>query len=117
MLIEERQEIEKIVDEKILEFALKLPSIISTLVMESSAKFNLYKEFLTEHKELYQNHPDIVNKIIMEVEGKNPGKQYSEILKLAVPIIKERLKTIKGLDFTTSEKPKNLTLKGELGEL
>lgn len=117
MLPEDRQEIEQIIDQKILEFALKLPDIISNLVMESTAKFNLYKDFLTDNKGLYERNPDLVSKIIMETEGKNPGKSYIEILKLATPLIKERLDTMKGLDFTKTEKPKDLTFKVDLGEL
>jgi len=113
------RKVPEIITEKITEFALKLPSILSNLVMEASAKHNLYKAFITDkdNQELFKNKMDIINKIIMEVESNNPGKPYQEVIELSHKAIKERLGIMGKLNFNKPEKPMDLQYKGELGEL
>jgi len=112
------EDIEKLIDKKITEFALKLPHVISNLVMEASKKVKMWNKFIEDNPYLKNVHAELVGKIVMEVDEKNPGKPYDYILKEAEPILRERLKILSSVDINNpTKKPDDLTFKGNLGEL
>lgn len=85
------------------EILLCLPEVIGNLMVQHISHHELNKKFYATHKE-FKDKKGIVAKIIEEIEGKDPLKSYEDILKEAVPEIKNRIKTMSTLDMTTVSK-------------
>lgn len=112
-----RDAVPQLIDQKIMDFALKLPLTISNLVLEATAKTKLFMELSSKNKEMSKDNIGMMVKTYMEVDKENPGKTPSEILELAQPIIKERLGIISKLDFNKPIKPTDLKFRGDMGSL
>lgn len=105
---EERNSIIKEVTKEVLlvvkeEILLCLPEVIGNLMVQHISHHELNKKFYAAHKE-FKDKKDVVAKVIEEVEGKDPLKGYEDILKDAVPEIRNRIKTMSTLDMTTVSK-------------
>lgn len=123
MTDEDRKEIRQIVidvveeivppmiDKKITEFALKTPSMISKLVMESTTKIKMYQEFLKDNNYLKTSHAELVARIVGDIEKEYPGKPYSYILEQAKPVIRDRLKLLANTNFENPKRPTDLVIK------
>jgi len=85
------------------EILLCLPEVIGNLMVQHISHHELNKKFYAAHKE-FKDKKGIVAKIIEEIEGKDPLKKYEDILKEAVPEIKNRIKTMSTLDMTNVSK-------------
>jgi hypothetical protein len=113
---EERQSIISEVVEKTL---LAIPEVIGNLIQNHLHLLKLNKKFYQEFPEFNEKR-DIVAQVVEYVEGKNPGVDYEQILKQAVPVIRERMKTVSSLDLKNLTKPNRnlqsfkLTDNGEL---
>ena len=108
--IEEREEIVNAAVERAL---LLLPQVMSEIMQEKIALRRLAEQFFTDNPD-FQKNKDLVGKTIEDVEGKHPGKSYSDILALARPLIKDRLNAIDSSDFTSTIKPPNQHYNGVL---
>ena len=82
---------------------LSIPEVIGNLMVQHISLHKLNKKFYADHKE-FKDRKDVVAKIIEEIEGKDPLKKYEDILKEAVPEIKNRIKTMDSLNMTTVSK-------------
>jgi hypothetical protein len=96
---EEREEIVREAVDKAVEKALLLfPEVVGKLMVE---KFNTLKMNL----DFYKKNPDfakskiIVESVIEEIARANPNIDYPKVLESAVPEIKKRLRSIKGLNL------------------
>ena len=108
------EEVRKIVLEEIEKSFLLVPEMVTALLQEKIVMSKLVEKFYTDNKD-FMDHKDIVGSVIEEVESKNPGKKYEDILKKSTPIINERIKTVGKLDLKTFKKPENLTFdQGEI---
>ncbi len=108
---EEREEIIEATIERIL---LRLPEVVGNLMTNHAALFKLNKKFYEEYEE-FVTHKDIVAKVIEEIDGSHIGMPYEDILKKAVPVIRQRIAVVSSLD-TTRIAPKeelNLTYDGQ----
>jgi hypothetical protein len=85
-------------------------------MMEASSSKELVKQFYKDNPEMVRN-TDIVASVLQEVEGKNPGKQYTKIIEEARPIIAERIKRIGSMDMTRPSRPTDMTFKDDVGTL
>lgn len=94
---EERQDIIHAACERAL---LMLPEVVGNLMVHHAALLDVNRKFYTEHPE-FGNHKGLVQSVVEQVEGKNPNRPYEEVLADAVPLIRERLKLIGGLDMET----------------
>jgi hypothetical protein len=94
---EERQEIIDAACEKAL---LMLPEVVGTLMAQHAALLDVNKKFYGEHPE-FKDHKGLVQSVVEQVEGKHPNKPYEAILEDAVPLIRERMELIGGLDMET----------------
>ncbi len=109
MIEEEKQEIvdrlfEKVKDELLKnqeEVYLGLPAIASNLVLERGKMFELNKQMYADHKE-FKGHEQTVQAVVQETEGDNPTMDYDDILKIAIPEVKKRLKSTEGLSMTNT---------------
>jgi hypothetical protein len=69
---------------------LRMPEVIGNLIQEHAVLLKLNRAFQKDHPE-FKPHLDIVRGIVEQVEMKNPGLNYKEILNKAVPEIKEAI--------------------------
>ena len=108
------EERELLKNEIIEQLFLKLPDIIGNLMSTQATLNKLNKKLYSENPE-FRNNKDLVVQVIEEVEGNNPGKEYSEMIQLAIPVIKERIKIVNTLNVNDVKQPmKGLTYNGEL---
>lgn len=104
------------VTEKVL---LRMPEVIGNLQMNLAETSKMTKEFYSKYPD-FKNDPQTVQGVLGELDKANAGMKYEDILTKAVPMIRERMKTVKSLDTTSiSEKSKlnlNIPMDGN-GEL
>jgi len=97
----EEQEIINKVTEKLL---LTLPEVIGNLITNHIALLDMNKDFYLQHPEL-RDKKDIVASVVEMIEGRDPTVGYKDILRQAIPEIKERIKQVSGLDLNIPSKP------------
>ena len=78
-----------------------LPAVITHLSAQAAYLKGLSDSFYKENKDLGL-HRNIVTAVIQSVESDNPGKSYEEILQLAAPLARERIRLLK--NSTDSER-------------
>jgi len=104
------QELKDYVNHEIETAFLAVPELVSKLFIERMAMRELAKKFYDNNKE-FKKHGDIVASVLEEIEGKNPGKKYADLLVESVPIIQKRIALIEGLDTTDGvTKPEDLRI-------
>ena len=86
------------------EAILALPEIIGSLIMNHANLIALNREFYRKYPDFAKNK-DIVTAVVEVMDGNNPGMDYKKILEKAVPVIKEQIKTARGLDKTVVSRP------------
>lgn len=67
-----------------------LPSVIGNLMTTQAINSKLITDFYEANKDLAK-HKDIVREVMFKVEGQNPMLPYGEIIKQALPLIKEQV--------------------------
>lgn len=85
------EEIEEIIQEALERILRALPETIGNLMKAQSMYQQLTKTFYDENPDL-KGHSDIVREVVAKVEGDNLTMGYGDILKLALPAIKDQLK-------------------------
>ena len=111
---EERQ---SIINEAIEKALLALPEVVGNLIMNQVNLVKMNKIFYDKFPE-FSTKKDIVQAVVEKVEEDYPGTDYEEILKQAVPLIRERIKVTNSLTFKDVKKPnRNLASLSDLGEL
>jgi hypothetical protein len=99
---EEKQEI---IDRAVEKALLMIPDVVGNMMAQHAVLSKINSKFYNDHPE-FKDKKNIVAAVIEEVDGKNPAMNYEEILKLAVPKIKDRLNTMSGLNMTSvTERP------------
>ncbi|QGH73445.1 MAG: hypothetical protein [Podoviridae sp. cty5g4] len=88
MISEEEKEL--IIEEAKRRTLLAIPQVVGALMASQAAAHKLNTKFYSEHPE-FAKRKDIVASVVEMIEGKNPLMSYEEILKLAVPEIKNKL--------------------------
>jgi len=85
---------------KAVETSLRsMPELISRLVKKSVIINQLNKKFFDDNPKFLDNK-EIVNSTVMEIELRNPGATYEEILKLSIPEINKKLIVVKEVPKT-----------------
>lgn len=79
---------------------LGIPELIGNMMANHVALNKINTQFYKDHPE-FRDHKDAVMSVVEMTEGKNPLLDYKDILKKAVPEIKQRIKTLKKLDMDT----------------
>lgn len=98
---EERQ---SIINEAVERTLLLLPEVVGNLIMNQVNLIKMNKSFYDKFPD-FVGSKDIVASVVEYVEGTHPGVKYEDILNIAAPLIKERIKTVKGLDMKTVSRP------------
>jgi hypothetical protein len=98
---EERNEIIHAACEKAL---LMLPEVVGQLMAHHATLLDLNRTFYKEHPD-FVAHTPIVRSVIEQLEGSRPTAEYKDLLRDAVPIIRERMTMQSNLDMTTVKRP------------
>ncbi len=91
------EEREILKNEIIEQIFLKLPDIIGNLMTSQATLSKLNVKLYSEYPE-FKNNKSLVAHILEEIDGDNPGLEYEEVIKKAIPIIKERMGVVNKLD-------------------
>ena len=99
--VEER---ESIIRETLERAMLLLPELVGNLLTSHIATLKLNKKVFDENPE-FQKHKGIVASVLESIEGQNVGMKYEEVIKKAIPVIKQQIGMVSGLDTTTVTRP------------
>lgn len=77
---------------------LLIPEVIGNLMASHAVLHKINTAFYNEYPE-FKNEKNVVASVVEMVEGNDPLATYEEILKRAVPQIRERILTMKNLDM------------------
>ncbi len=105
---EEKQDIINKAVEKTL---LMIPEVIGNLMSSHAALHKINTKFYSDYPE-FKDKKDVVASVVEMIEGKNPLAKYEDMLKDAVPKIRERISTMKSLDMENVNSKPNRDLKG-----
>lgn len=94
------------VTEKVL---LRMPEVIGNLQMNLAETSKMTKDFYSKYPD-FKKDPQTVQSVLGELDRNNAGMKYEDILDKSVPMIRERMKTVKSLDTTTISEKSNLNL-------
>ena len=92
---------------------LAIPETVGNMMKEQVIQTKLNKDFYEKYKQ-FKPHKKLVVLVIEKVDGENPGMDYENILKLAVPLIEERVRIEKSLNMTTIDPNPNTDFNGIL---
>lgn len=91
---------QEIIDRAVEKALLMLPQVVGSLIVSHTAMAKLTSEFYRDHPEFRANK-EAVASVLEMIESRSPGMRYEDILKEAVPQIRDRIRTIQPLDTTT----------------
>lgn len=105
--------IEEIV-QKCIERLLKiLPEVVGNLMTSHAANFKIREDFYKANFE-FKNHQDLVREAIAKVDLENPTMGYEEILKKAIPIIRDGIKSKASVSMNRPFERPPLDLNGDI---
>ncbi len=108
----ERGEIESLVDEisnrvynRVYErLLLVMPEVMGNRITQQIANSKINSAFYKAHPE-FADKKEIVASVVESIEGKDPLRDYKDILNDAVPVVRERILTMKNLNMKVSDNP------------
>lgn len=89
-----------IIEQAKQEFMLIIPEVIGNLIANHAAYMKSNAEFYAKYPE-FKDHRDAVVSILEKVDGEDTLIPYAEKLEKAVPLIRERIATMKRLNVTS----------------
>jgi len=122
---EDKQEIKDLIKEMLQELTpeiaakaaeinlLAIPETVGNMMKEQVIQTKLNKDFYEKYKQ-FKPHKKLVVSVIEKVDGENPGMNYENILKLAVPLIEERIRVEKSLNMIDVDPNPNTDFNGIL---
>jgi len=110
---EEKNEIvdrvaDRVMDMTVEKLLLSIPETVGNMMASAASLSKINKDFYDKYKE-FDKHRDVVASVVEMTEGKNSLLDYKDILNKAVPEIKNRIKTMNGLDMKSVTSKPNLT--------
>lgn len=100
-----KEERDSIIAEAVEATLLKIPEVIGNLLVQHATLLKLTREFYEKHPD-FAAHKPTVAAVLEEVEHNSVGLSFREVFDKAIPLIRERIKTVKSLDTKSIEKPK-----------
>lgn len=105
--------VEEIV-QKVIERMLKiLPEVVGNLMTSHAVNAKLSEEFYKANPE-FKSHRDLVRESIAKIDLENPTMGYEEILKKAIPSIRDGIKAKKSVSMKRSFERPPLDLNGDI---
>lgn len=105
--------IEEIIQKTIERMLKILPEIVGNLMTSHASNMRLNKEFYEKYPE-FKLHSDIVREAIAKIDLSNPTMDYEDILKKAIPFIREGIKIKNTVNMQRPTEKPALDLNGEL---
>lgn len=99
----EKDERESIINEAIERILRYLPEAVGNLMASNAMYTKLTTDFYKDHSE-FKNHKEIVKEVVGKIEGQNPTKDYKDILKEAIPVIRDQIKLKSGVSMGRVDK-------------
>jgi hypothetical protein len=96
----DEQEKQEIIDLAVEKSLLMIPEVVGNLMTQMVTYQKLNSKFYKRYPE-FKDKEDVVASVVEMIDGQNPTIEYNEILKKAVPKIRERIQMTKGLSTTT----------------
>ena len=103
------EEREGIITEAIERALLAIPEVIGNLIASHVSLTKANKKFYSDYPELAEDK-NLVASVVELVDSKNPGVDYEELLKKALPEIRERIKLTSGIDTASVSRPEKRDL-------
>src|SRR3972149_1951187 len=100
---EEKDEIINAAVEKTL---LVIPEVIGNLMASHASLHKINTKFYADYPE-YKDKKDVVASVVEMIEGRTPLAKYEDILRDAIPKIRERINTMKNLDMNNVDQKPN----------
>lgn len=101
MTEEEKQEI---IDKAVEKALLVLPETVGNLMAQQATYAKINSQFYKDHPE-FADHKQVVASVVEYVDGTYPELEYEDKLKKAVPIIKDRIRTMSTLNMDKADRP------------
>ena len=98
------EERESIIAEATERMLLRIPEVVGNLITNYAEKIRINKEFYTKYPE-FNTHREVVASVIEDMENKGFSKPFGELVNEAVPVIKRRINSLKGIDTKTIKQP------------
>ena len=98
------EERESVINEAVERTLLLIPEVVGNLMQNHSMKVKANKRFFEKYPE-FDGHREIVAATVEQVEGDNPGTDFDNLLKMAEPMIRQRIKGFGKLDTSSVSKP------------
>ena len=93
-----RDEARRIAQKEVETGLIAAPEMVLNLASDHKALLDANRDFYKKHRE-FKGHEPTVQTVLAEVDGEHPLLSLSEKLDKAVPRIRERIKTMNGLDM------------------
>ena len=104
---------EKLIQEIIERMLRILPEVVGNLMTAHATNARLSEEFYKSYPE-FKSHKDIVRESIAKIDLENPSMGYEDILKKAIPSIREGIKAKGGVSMIRPSERPPIDLNGEL---
>ena len=104
---------EKLIQEIIERMLRILPEVVGNLMTAHATNAKLSEEFYKSYPE-FKSHRDIVRESVAKIDLENPTMGYEEILKMAIPSIREGIKARGSVSMQRPTEKPSLDLNGEL---
>lgn len=107
------EERESIINEAVQRAILSLPEIVGNLVVQNTLHTRLSAKLYKDYPE-FRGKNNIVADVVEMVDSENPTLDYGEILKKAVPRIRERISAVKNMDVLSISSAPKIDFAGEI---
>ena len=104
---------EKLIQEIIERMLRILPEVVGNLMTAHATNAKLSEEFYKSYPE-FKSHRDIVRESVAKIDLENPTMGYEDILKKAIPSIREGIKAKGSVSMQRPTEKPSLDLNGEL---
>ena len=109
-MIDEKEK-QEIIDRAVEKTLLMIPEVVGNLLSSHAALHKINQKFYSDFPE-FKDQKNVVANVVEMVEGNNPLAKYEDILREAIPHIRQRILTMKSLDMNNVNPKPNRNLKG-----
>lgn len=99
----------EIVKEVLLAVLLKMPEVIGNLMTHHSLVNDVREKLYRDYPE-FRGHGPVVASCIEEIDGSDLKQSVDDVIKRAVPVIRERIKVVKASDLVSKPSKTDLDL-------
>lgn len=94
------EEKESIILEAVERSLLAIPEVVGNLMAQNATYNKINSKFYKDYPE-FKDKKEIVVSVVEMIDGQNPGLDYEDVLKKALPEIRKRVAITKGVNVTS----------------